>query len=508
MSRLVAPYILRLADSGAIERVELEARLGPRRFASFFRMAWQHIDTSSLKWNWHIDLVCDEMEKVARRETLEMVICIPPRSLKSQIVSVAFPAWVWTWFPGAKFITASNDMTLATRDAVRTRRLVKSDWYQARWGPGSSFLEPLSDGRPHPGVSIETDQDNKTYYETTSGGHRFVCSPGTNVTGHGGDFVVVDDPHPVQKSESEVERRGVLTWWRETVSSRLNDQNYGAKLVVQQRTHHEDLAGDCIKRGYYKVVLPMEYEPDHPDLFERDPRTEKGQLLHPERTGPQALNRLKSSMGPYAISGQLQMRPVPREGGFFKRHWFHVIEAIEGKVIRRVRRWDLAGREKREGADPDWTCGVKMALLDDRRVVIEDVLRFQDEPDAVEAIIKSKARDDGRACTVWLPQDPGQAGLAQKKHLARALAPASVYFRPETGAKDVRAKPLQSQAAAGNVMMLRAPWNDAFLEELCSFPSGSHDDQVDAAAGAFVELFGGSTGLMDWMRRQLEDALP
>lgn len=508
MSRLLPSYLLRAAQGESPERVRLQARLGPRRFAAFFRMAWPHIDTNHLLWNWHIDLVCDEMERAARRECLESVICIPPRSLKSQIVSVAFVAWVWTWFPGAKFITSSNDMTLATRDAVKTRRLVKSDWYQARWGPNSPWLEPLSDGRPHPGVSIEWDQDNKTYYETTAGGHRFVCSPGTNVTGHGGDFVVVDDPHPAQKAESDLERRGVTEWWRETISSRLNDQNFGVKLVVQQRLHQDDLAGVCMRLGYHKVVLPMEFEPDHPDRCPDDPRTTPGELLHPERTGHDALARLKTSFGPYASAGQLQMRPAPREGGLFKRHWFKVIDVIEGRVIRRVRRWDLAGREKRDGADPDWTCGVKIALLENKTFVIEHVIRFREDPNDVEAIIKSVGRADGQAVPVWLPQDPGQAGLSQKTYLARALAPLPVYFKPETGKKEMRAEPFRAQAAAGNVYMLRGDWNEDFLSELASFPNGSHDDQVDAAAGAFVELFGGSTGLLDWMRHELETAMP
>jgi hypothetical protein len=171
-------------------RVELEARLGPRSFAQFFRMAWPYIDPAHLLWNWHIDLLCSEMEAAARRKYRELVVCVPPRSLKSQILSVAFPAWVWTWNPAAKFITSSNEMTLATRDAVKTRRLVESEWYQRRWGPQSRYLGRLSDGKPHPGVQLAGDQNNKTYYETTAGGHRFCCTPGSNVTGHGADFIL------------------------------------------------------------------------------------------------------------------------------------------------------------------------------------------------------------------------------------------------------------------------------------------------------------------------------
>lgn len=187
-----AQRLSRIADPASHERAALECHLGMRSFRAFFRMAWSRIDPAHLLWNWHIDLICEEMERVARREVTEAVYCVPPRSLKSQIMSVAFPAWVWTWNPAAKFITGSNEMTLATRDAVRMRQLVKSEWYQRRWGPRSPFLRgvELTTGAPHPGVEISSDQDNKTLYETTAGGHRFCCTPGSNVTGHGGDFVL------------------------------------------------------------------------------------------------------------------------------------------------------------------------------------------------------------------------------------------------------------------------------------------------------------------------------
>ena len=494
----------RIADRTSDDRAGLESTLGMRSLRAFYRMAWPHIDPAHLLWNWHIELLCEEMEQVARRKVTEAVFAVPPRSGKSQLMSVAFPAWVWTWFPAAKFITGSNEMTLATRDAVLMRRLVKSDWYQRRWGPGSPFLKDvkLSTGDPHPGVAITSDQDNKTYFETTAGGHRFCCTPGSNVTGHGGDFVLADDLHPAQRAESDAERTGVLRWWWEAIPPRLNDQDHGVKMIIQQRVHRQDLAGSAIDRGYHAVVLPMEFEANHPQRHPKDPRTQEGELLHPERTGVVGLAKLKRALGAYGTAGQLQQRPVPREGGLFKRAWFQIVDAVPAECYQSaVRRWDLAATVAEAGKDPDWTAGVKIARDDIGRIFIMDVQRFRSTPAQVDQAIRAIAQQDGASVKIGIPLDPGQAGVAQAQALTRFLAPFPVEAARETGSKADRARGFASQCEMGNVFLLRARWNEAFLEELGEFPNGSHDDQLDAAVGGFSMLFEGDTGLIDYYRQ-------
>ncbi len=118
---------------------------------------------------------------------------------------------------------------------------------------------------------------------------------------------------------------------------------------------------------------------------------------------------------------------------------------------------------------------------------VEDVRRLRGSPLKVERAVKNTASVDGKAVEIGLPQDPGQAGKAQAQRFVRALAGYNVRVRRESGDKITRAAPLSAQAEAGNVKLLRGPWNDAFLAELENFPEG-HDDQVDAAAGAFDML--------------------
>lgn len=499
-------YLKTLSDTSSDARAALEAELGARKFRAFFKMAWRWIDPAHLLWNWHIDLLCEEMELVARRHHSEAVFCVPPRSLKSQILSVAFPAWVWTWFPAAKFLTASNEMNLATRDAVRMRALVKTEWYQRRWGPRSPFRPKfLSDGKLNPGVEITGDQDNKTYFETTAGGHRFSCTPRSNVTGHGGDFVLCDDPHPTQKAESEAERTTVLTWWNEAIPTRLNEPDRGVKLVIQQRVHREDLAGACIKKGYHKVVLPMLYDEEHPDRHPNDTR-QPGEMLHPARYPGNSLQRLQTALGPYGTAGQLQQRPTAREGGLFKRAWFQIVDAVPASARHnRVRRWDLASTAPEPGRDPDYTAGALLSRDDLGIYYIEDIARFRDEALQVKLALKAIASQDGTSTRIRLPQDPGQAGKAQLKDLVSWLSGYDVRGVQETGDKYTRALIMVAQCAVGNVKLVRGDWNEDFLTEITDFPNGSHDDQVDAVVGGYLELTQGGGGLLDLYRQEAEE---
>ncbi len=182
--------------------------------------------------------------------------------------------------------------------------------------------------------------------------------------------------------------------------------------------------------------------------------------------------------------GNWKIRPAA--GLYFRRDDFEIVDALPAGG-RGVRCWDLAATEPQPGSDPDWTAGVKMMRAESGLFFVEDVRRLRGSPLKVERAVKNTASADGKAVEIGLPQDPGQAGKAQAQRFVRALAGYNVRIRRESGDKITRAAPLSAQAEAGNVKLLRGPWNDAFLAELENFPEG-HDDQVDAAAGAFDML--------------------
>lgn len=269
--------------------------------------------------------------------------------------------------------------------------------------------------------------------------------------------------------------------------------------LVVRRNGRVTISGNC---------LPAEYEPDHPHRWFRDPRTEPGQLLWPSHVPRDVLETLKKSMGPYSAAGQLQQRPAPREGGIFKLGWFPRTKVLPPDLVY-SRGWDLAASEKKTvSSDPDYTATVKIGFSrSQRRWYIVDIRRWRENPAEIERIIKTVSDEDaamGHDVKIALPKDPGQAGLAQSKSMLVMLAGYDVLAEPQSGDKMTRAMPLASQASGGNVSLLSAEWNDDFLNEITGFPTGAHDDMVDAAATAFTRITGGSTGLIEYYQQQLD----
>ena len=214
-----------------------------------------------------------------------------------------------------------------------------------------------------------------------------------------------------------------------------------------------------------------------PDLLGRAP----GEALCPQRFSAEALAEIRRDVGAQVWSAEYQGLPRPLEGALFRRAWFGVVNAVPGAAAR-VRYWDKA-------ATPggDYTAGVLLGMQEGRYLVL-DVVRGQWSSHEREQVIRRTAEQDGRGVEIWLEQEPGSAGKDSAAATLRALAGFNAHAAPVTGDKVTRALPFAAQAEAGNVALLRAAWNAAYLDELCAFPSGAHDDQVDASSGAFNRL--------------------
>jgi predicted phage terminase large subunit-like protein len=182
------------------------------------------------------------------------------------------------------------------------------------------------------------------------------------------------------------------------------------------------------------------------------------------------------------------------EGGLlFKRHWFEIV-AEAPRDARRVRYWDLAATKKKDGNDPDWTAGALIARTADGVHFIEDIRHNRDAPLEVERLIAQTAALDGPAVEVVMEQEPGASGVITIDHYRRRVLSGFDFHEHKSDAnKLIRARPLSSAAEAGNVKLVCATWNNAFLDEVELFPTpGEHDDMVDAASGAHERLNAGN----------------
>lgn len=464
----------RAAEASRIARDADAIRARCVRLAGFIREAWHVVEPSNAYVHgWHIDAIAEHLEAVARGQITRLLINVPPGTMKSLLSSVLFPAWEWgpDGRPDYRYLSTSYAEHFVTRDTRRMRDLVMSDWFQALW--------PLQMTR-----TAEASLAN------TAGGFREGV-PFRSLTGGRGDRVIIDDPHSTETAESDPERERVTRIFRESVPTRLNSPERSAIIIIMQRLHSGDVSGQALALdlGYEHLMLPMEYEPERQCITRigfRDPRTVEGELLFPARFPREVVERDKRPLGPYAIAGQFQQRPVPREGGLFKRAWFEdaIVQAAP-KARQTVRHWDLAASTTKGSA---FTAGVKISRGLDGVFYVEHVIRTRATGNDVRKIIRGTAEADKEAVEVSLPQDPGQAGKVQAKDLIGMLAGFRAYAEPESGDKVTRAEPFAAQCAAGNVKLVQGAWNEAYLDELCMFPGGSFKDQVDASSGAFGRL--------------------
>jgi predicted phage terminase large subunit-like protein len=462
---------------------------------SLFYFAWQawHVLEPETPFvdGWHIRVICQHLEAVTAGKIKKLIVNVPPRHMKSRIISVFWPVWQWLKRPWLRYITASYGAALSIQNALDARRLIEHPWFQERWG--SRF-------------KLVGDQNAKTKYDTDRTGYRLATSMGGAITGFGADAIVVDDPHNVKETESDAAREAVLDGWR-ALATRLNNPKEGAKVIVMQRVHERDLTGYLLEEeeGWEHVCLPAEYDGERREtsLGEYDPRTEEGELLWPELYGPAELAELKKSLQAYGEAGQLQQRPVPRKGGLFQRQWFEVVEAVPAE-LEVVRFWDRAATE----GGGDWTVGLLLGRTEKGVFYLLDIVRFQGGPERVEETVKQTAEVDGVEIPVDLELQPAAAGKSEEAAYYKTLVGFIVRFHPATGSKVVRAGPVATQAKAGNVKLKKAPWNADFLAEAEKFPRAKKDDQVDALSGAFAVLITEGGGQLVTGRRADPRDLP
>ena len=459
--------------------IDIDLAASAKGLAGFTEAAWHILEpTTDLQWGWALDAICEHLQAVHSGEISQLLINCPPGCTKSLLTGVLFPAWEWGPQGRAdlRYLATAHKQDLAVRDNMKCRRLIQSRWYQERW----------------PGVVLTGDQNAKTKFENEATGFREAMAF-TSMTGSRGDRVLLDDPLSVDGAGSEAERLAAELTFSEALPTRLNNEK-SAMIVIMQRLHERDTSGIILSKelDYVHLRLPMNFESDRrcsTSIGFVDPRKEDGELLFPERFPAEQVTDLRKQLGEYAFAGQFQQRPAPREGGMFKRHWFEVVGAVPAGA-RRVRGWDLAGTEASAAvAATAYTAGVKMCRVGDV-FYIEDMTRIQGSAHEVETLLTSTASQDGLDCEISIPQDPGSAGKSYVRYLIGKLAGYNARYSPESGSKEMRAQPLSAQAEAGNVKLVRGDWNEAFIEEACLFPNGTHLDQIDAASRAFDTLAG------------------
>jgi len=265
--RLKLQVVARARLPLAEERAELEDSL-----LSFVEGAWPSLDPSPFQPCWAIDAVCDHLQAVTEGQIRKLLINVMPRSGKTNVSSVCFPAWTWARSeqsylsgPQVRFLCGSYNDDLSLQNSTKHRRLLLSPWYQKRWGKR---------------FKITLDQNTKSRFDTSEGGSRISTSACGSLLGIGGDIILIDDPHNLQV-ESQAERLQALNWWKEISTTRLNDPKNSSLVVVMQRLHEEDVSG---------AILSSEWSADwtHRASAETDALSPGSLPLAPRRPSAQS----------------------------------------------------------------------------------------------------------------------------------------------------------------------------------------------------------------------------
>ena len=470
------------------ELIAEQAAACSNSFRLFVENAWPVIEpVTRFVPGWHIEAICEHLQAASRGEIDRLLINVPPRHMKTTTVSVMWPAWWWTFAPHLRFLTASYGGNLAERDAVRSRDLLRSRWYQERW----------------PDVELKSDVNRTNRYENTHTGHRIATSVGGEATGEGGDVIIIDDQHKFEEAMSESARGRVLDWHDGTLGFRFNDPKTGIEVVVMQRLHERDLSGHLLERGgYTHLCLPARYEPSHPFVWPDDPRQDEGELLWPAHIPEPELARIEQTMGSFRAAGQLQQRPAAAEGELLKRSWWQFFPpeylsrdkvGMLPRFQRIVSSWDTAFEDT---TSSDYVVGQVWGICGPDHYLLYSYRRHANLNATKEAMRAAhawvKERWPQAAHTILIEKSANGAEIivALKRQLTGVL-PVTVSNDKITRA--IAASPplesgniyLPGRAAPDTTAGYTAPdWVASLIEEAATFPNGRHDDQVDAYSQA------------------------
>ena len=420
---------------------------------------WLNTVTPTWRWNWqYLKFIQEHLDKLTRKEIDRLMLFVPPRHGKSEMVTVRYPIWRIEQDPAMRVIVGAYNQTLAEKFSRKARKIAKARF-------------PLSEER-----TAVAD------WETTAGGGMRAVGVGGGITGQGGDLIVIDDPVKSRKeASSKVYRDMVYDWYTDDLYTRLEP---GAVMIlIMTRWHEDDLAGRILASDegpdWTVVSLPALAEANDP--LERP----LGQALCPDRYDEAALAKIQKTLKKsfYAL---YQQRPQEQEGDFFKRSWFKIVRELPAAFDQLVRYWERAATEDAG----DYTAGVLMGKLSEDYYVI-DVVHGQWSTGERNRIILETAMADRERwgeVRICAEEEPGSSGKDVSRAFVKMLDGFSVSVDRVTGNKVFRAEPFASQAEYGFVKVFRGRWLDDWIDELAAFPNGAHDDMVDATSGAYNQL--------------------
>lgn len=410
-----------------------------------------------------------------RMRAQNLLIRIPPRSLKTVIATIAATSWAWLRWPTMRILSLSSNPRVTSEGADKVRSLIRSDWYQQTFRPTWRIRE---------------DMDALAKIGNTAGGWRAARGITSRITGEGADWLLIDDPHDGAEVYSKAKRAAVNDKWRRSTSNRVNDPRFAIRTGVMQALHFDDWGEHRIADGWGLLLIRMEYQPGgapkrvgevtiEPDALRvspygwRDWRLVDGETIHARFT-PEWRAQERKDKGPLDWAAQYQQDPAPIDGGIVQasdlrsyeslptmESWAITVDAAFKKTITgsrvSVQVWGRKG--------PD-------------RFLIDNDTRPMNMVETIASIEKMRDRYPRAKGTILVEDKANGSEIIRQ---LREKFTGVIAVNPGNNSKEGRLYACQAYFTGHNVYLpVVAPWLEDFRAELTQFPNWPKDDQVDA----------------------------
>lgn len=425
--------------------------------------------------NWHHRLLCDYLDKLARKEIRRLMVFMPPRHGKSELVSRKFPAYLLGRNPDTSIISCSYSADLASRMNRDVQRLIDSEKYSLLFPESHLF------GKNIRSTAKGSFLRNSDIFEIVNHRGTYRSSGvGGGITGMGGEYIIIDDPVKNREdADSATIREKIYDWYTSTLYTRLEKD--GCILLTLTRWHEDDLAGKLLKAAqegadqWTILELPAvcEYPPKPYDV------RQEGEALWKWKYDEEALEKMKVTVGSRDWAALYQQHPTPGEGGTFKREWWNYYKVLPDGLYDFVQSWDCTFKDAQSS---DYVVGQVWARKGSSRYLLDQVRGRMSFTETLRAIRSLSAKWPQAIRKLVEDKANGTAVI----DVLRKEIPGLIPVEPE-GGKIVRANAVTAVAEAGNIYLPDpsiAPWVHDFVEEHAVFPNGANDDQVDAQTQA------------------------
>jgi predicted phage terminase large subunit-like protein len=431
--------------------------------------------------NWHIDAMAAQLGKCDEGECKRLIVTMPPRMLKSIVMSVAYPAWLLGHNPSVEIMCISYGDELVRDLGDKSLALMQSPRYR----------------KVFPNVRLHQRRQSASHIGVIGGGRRLGISAGGAITGRGANIIIIDDP--LKASDARNKQREVInSWFDENIYQRLNNKNEGVIILVMQRLHLYDLAGYLLEKPepWIHMNLPAiaefddEYELPGGNIYLR----KTGDILHPRLESREKLELVKQNQGAYVFAAQYQQDPASDKEALVQKDWFVMVPPDKWPDVSKFTTlyisWDTANNV---GETNDYSVGILIGYIHRHYYIIDVIRKKMQFPDLLKCI-ESNRKYKGRHVRIIVEDAASGQSIIQSLRSIRTSVKAQ---------KPVADKFMRLCAVSGLIesrfvhLPAGAPWVDEFLLEVTRFPNTPHDDQVDALSQGLNYIYNRPRGFGD-----------